>query len=134
MSDCIFCKIAKGELPCYKVCEDSNFIGFLDSKPLNPGHVLLAPKTHYRWIYEYPNPAEAWGVANRIAIAAKEAVKSDSISFLTMGFDVEHGHIHIIPRWIDDSHRHKGIDAAATIVIAKEKMQEIADSIFQKTK
>jgi histidine triad (HIT) family protein len=44
MDDCIFCKIVRGEIPCYKIYEDANFLGFMDIKPLNPGNSLLIPK------------------------------------------------------------------------------------------
>jgi len=52
MANCLFCQIIKGEVPCYKVYEDKDFLGFLDIYPVSNGHCLLIPKTHYRWVYE----------------------------------------------------------------------------------
>ncbi len=54
MEDCIFCKIIKGDIPCYKVYEDDNVLAFLDIKPLSKGHVLVLPKSHYENIYDIP--------------------------------------------------------------------------------
>ncbi|MGB4965754.1 MAG: HIT domain-containing protein, partial [Microgenomates group bacterium] len=52
MDTCIFCKIAAGEIPSYKVYEDEYFVGFLDAYPISKGHALLVPKKHYRWTYD----------------------------------------------------------------------------------
>ncbi|NMC08786.1 HIT domain-containing protein, partial [Candidatus Microgenomates bacterium] len=54
MDDCIFCKIVKGDIPCYKVYEDEEVIAFLDIKPLSKGHVLVLPKKHFENIYDIP--------------------------------------------------------------------------------
>src|SRR5207245_11618260 len=53
--DCIFCKIVRKELPSYMVFEDENFIAFLDIRPLNPGHTLVSPKKHHRWVWDVPD-------------------------------------------------------------------------------
>jgi len=104
MEDCIFCKIIKGEIPCQKVYEDDNFIAFLDINPIAIGHTLLVSKTHYRWVYDIPNCGEYWQVAQKLAIGIKNsALSPEYISFITMGNEVEHAHIHIIPRNLDDS-------------------------------
>lgn len=103
MSDCIFCKIVKGEIPCYKVYEDANFLGFLDINPHSLGHVLLIPKNHYRWVYDVPNFSEYWQVAHKIALNIKNSsLKPEYISFLTIGNEIPHAHIHIIPRFESD--------------------------------
>src|SRR3989344_711497 len=53
--DCLFCKIAKGEIPADKVYEDADFMSFLDIKPINPGHILLVPKSHHENLFEIPD-------------------------------------------------------------------------------
>lgn len=104
MEDCIFCKIAKGEIPCQKVYEDDKFLAFLDINPFTSGHTLLIPKDHYRWVYDIPEFGQFWQVAQKIALSInKSELKPDFITFLTVGEDVNHAHIHIIPRKEGDS-------------------------------
>lgn len=104
MDDCIFCKIFKGEIPCQKVYEDDKFLAFLDINPVAIGHTLLIPKTHFRWVYDSPNCGEFWQVAQKLAIGIKNsALNPEFISFITMGNEVEHAHIHIIPRNSNDT-------------------------------
>jgi len=104
MNDCIFCKIVKGEIPCHKIYEDDNFLAFLDISPVSLGHTLLIPKNHFRWVYDVPNSSELWQVAQKIAIALKDSkLNPDFISFLTVGNEVPHAHIHIIPRTLNDT-------------------------------
>ena len=99
MSDCIFCKIVKGEIPCHKVYEDDNFLAFLDINPAASGHTLLIPKTHYRWVYDVPNFGEYWEVAKKVALQQKEKFNCEFVSFATMGTEIPHAHIHIIPHY-----------------------------------
>lgn len=104
MDDCVFCKIVSGEIPCRKVFEDENFLAFLDIKPFAIGHVLVIPKKHYRWVYDVPNFGEYWQVAQKIALDIKNSpLNPEYISFLTMGNEVPHAHIHIIPRSTEDN-------------------------------
>lgn len=130
MKNCIFCQIVKGEMPAYKVYEDEDFLGFLDINPLNKGNSLLIPKKHYRWVYEVPNFAAYWEVAKKIALATQKAVGSHSINFLTLGYEVAHAHIRIIPRFDNDGHV-DGIRLSAVKRIGKEEMQKIAAEIRQ---
>jgi histidine triad (HIT) family protein len=103
MDDCIFCKIVRGEIPCHKVYEDDNFLAFLDISPVSLGHTLLIPKKHYRWVYDFPDFDKYWQIAQKIAINIKNSsLNPEFISFLTMGNDVPHAHIHIIPRSQND--------------------------------
>lgn len=129
MSDCIFCKIVKGEIPCYKVYEDDLFLGFLDIHPIAKGHVLLIPKTHYRWPYDVPKFGKYFEVARTVGLAAQKAMKADSISFATFGFDVSHAHIWIIPRWLDDPHRTFGINTRNILSLTKDEFIDIQNRI-----
>lgn len=129
MDDCIFCKIVKGEIPCYKVYEDEEFLGFLDIKPLNPGNSLLIPKTHYRWVYDIPQFGRYWEIAQKIAIATIPIVKANAVSFLTLGYEVAHAHIRIIPRFDHDQHTH-GIDTLAIVQQTPGEMKKISTEIF----
>lgn len=103
MDDCIFCKIVNGQIPCHKIYEDENFLAFLDIKPFAKGHTLVIPKKHYRWVYDVPNFNEYWQVAQKIALDIKNSsLNPEYISFLTMGNEVLHAHIHVIPRFMSD--------------------------------
>lgn len=103
MTDCIFCKIINGEIPCHKVYEDENYLAFLDIKPVSLGHTLLIPKDHYRWVYDIPQFGEFWQVAQKIALSIKNSdLNPGYITFLTIGNEVPHAHIHIIPRSTSD--------------------------------
>ena len=103
MTDCIFCKIINGEIPCHKVYEDENYLAFLDIKPVSLGHALLIPKEHHRWVYDVPQFGEFWQVAQKIALAIKNSeLNPEYVTFLTMGNEVPHAHIHIIPRSTSD--------------------------------
>lgn len=128
--DCIFCKIVAGELPCYKVYEDEEFLGFLDINPLNPGNALLVTKKHYTWVYDVPNFGKYFEAAKKIALAAQKAVGAHSVNFLTLGYEVPHAHIRIIPRFDNDGHN-DGIRLSAVKKIPKEKMEEISRKILQ---
>lgn len=114
MKDCIFCKIVKKEVPCFKVYEDQDFLGFLDIFPLNPGHTLLIPKKHFRWVNQVPNFSRYWEVAGKISQVLEKSLKADHSCFVTLGEEVTHGHIHIVPRFKDD-------DLGATIDWSKKK-------------
>jgi histidine triad (HIT) family protein len=130
MDDCIFCKIIKGEIPCFKVYEDSKFLGFLDINPLNPGNSLLIPKNHYRWVVDIPNFGEYWEIAKKIANKTMPIVGANATSFLTLGYEVPHAHIRIIPRFDHDQHTH-GIDTNLVINQSHEEMSDIAKKISE---
>jgi len=128
MDDCIFCKIVKGEIPALKVYEDKNFLGFLDINPLNPGNSLLIPKTHYRWVVDVPGFGQYFEIAKKIAIKTIPIVGANAVSFLTLGYEVPHAHIRIIPRFDHDQHTH-GIDTDLVVKQTKEEMVLIAKKI-----
>lgn len=125
--DCIFCKIVAGELPCYKVYEDSQFLGFLDINPSSFGHSLLIPKKHYRWVYDVPNFGEFFEVAKKVALTLKSTLNVDYVSFLTLGELVQHAHIHIIPQKKSE----EPIRWGQKQEVSSEKMEEISRKILQ---
>ena len=109
MADCIFCKIAKGEIPCAKVYEDDMVLSFLDINPINPGHTLVLPKSHYRTLFEVdPETLEACILASqKISEAVYKGVKAAGLNFLQNNFRaagqlIEHVHFHLIPRFEND--------------------------------
>ncbi len=102
MDDCIFCKIISGQIPSFKIYEDQNYLAFLDINPINPGHTLLIPKTHYRWVYDIPAQSEIWPLATKIGQDLKQKLNADYFTYITAGMEVPHAHIHIVPRFQND--------------------------------
>lgn len=127
----MFCLIREKKIPARIVYEDDNFIAFLDIRPLNPGHTLLIPKKHYRWVNDVPNFGELWETAKRVSIGIIKALNPISISYVTLGFEVEHAHIWIIPRFENDGHG-GAINWTAVKEIPDQEMDEIAKKIREK--
>jgi histidine triad (HIT) family protein len=107
--DCIFCKIVAGEVPCFKLFEDSETLAFMDINPVHDGHCLIIPKAHYPNVFEIA--PEAFAAAARTAIrlakAVNAAVKPDGLNLIQAngvgaGQSVWHFHLHVLPRRIDD--------------------------------
>ncbi len=128
MTNCIFCKIVKGEIPSYKVYEDENFLAFLDIRPLNPGHTLVIPKKHFRWVWDTENIGEYYEVVKKVANAIKKVHETEYVISLVFGEEVEHAHVWLIPRFENDGHG-SAIDLKNIKEIPAEKMQKIADKI-----
>jgi histidine triad (HIT) family protein len=111
MTDCIFCKIAAGEIPSAKVYEDATKLAFMDINPVQPGHVLLIPKKHYERLTELPDEtaADLAAALPRLARAAVAAAHADGFNIFQTngrcaGQSVSHVHLHIIPRRNDDGY------------------------------
>jgi len=129
MEDCVFCKIILGEIPCFKVYEDDDFFGFLDINPLSLGNSLMIPKKHYRWVYDVPNFGDYWEAVKVVSLATKKVVENcDSIGYLTLGYEVPHAHIRIVPRFLKDDHV-DGIMISKAKKYTKEEMEEVAGKI-----
>jgi len=107
--DCIFCKIAAGEIPCYRLAETEHALAFLDIMPVAHGHVLVIPKEHIEFVYD-GDPAvmaEVMALATRIADAVKRSTGCEGMNLLmnagrVAGQVVPHAHMHILPRNSDD--------------------------------
>ncbi len=133
--NCVFCKIASGEIPADKIYEDENCLAFLDATPVNPGHTLLIPKEHYENLYELPDNlfSKMAPVIKKIALAVKKGIKAEGINIgmnneTAAGQIVPHAHFHIIPRFTGDGHRHwKGGDYS--VGEAKEIARKIKESL-----
>jgi histidine triad (HIT) family protein len=101
MKDCIFCKIAKGEIPYWKIYEDENFLAFLDINPFVEGHTLVIPKKHYRWVWDVPELGEYFAVVRKIANHFQKVTGDEFVASLIWGTDVPHAHIHLLPKPYD---------------------------------
>lgn len=107
--DCIFCKIAGGELPSKTLYEDDNFKVILDLGPATRGHAILLPKEHYANLFEVPQDdlAEAIKLVKKMATKMKENLHADGFNLVqnngeVAGQTVNHFHIHLIPRYKED--------------------------------
>ena len=107
--DCIFCKIIRGEIPCFKVLEDADVLALMDVNPIAPGHVLVIPKHHAKDILETPLDCvgKAFAGAGRAARAVQKTLAPDGINILQANGpgakqSVFHLHVHVIPRGLDD--------------------------------
>ena len=108
MSDCIFCKLANGEIPTATLYEDDEFRVILDAGPASRGHCLILPKAHYADIYEIPEDllGRAHILAKKIAVRMTKAMGCDGFNIVQnnkecAGQTVFHFHIHLIPRYKD---------------------------------
>lgn len=109
MSDCIFCKIAAGQIPSATVYEDDDFRAIMDIAPAHKGHIIVLPKTHAENLLtcDPAVAAKALPVVQKIAAAVKKTLGCDGINILqnngtAAGQTVFHLHIHIIPRYEGD--------------------------------
>ena len=131
LENCVFCKIAEGKFPSYKVYEDENFLAFLDKFPRTPGHIQVIPKIHYRWVYDVPNFGEYFEVARKIVDGVKKALNPRLVHLVTIGDEVPHAHIHVVPRFEDDGHGVL-IDMSKTLNLSDEEMNGIAERVRSK--
>ncbi len=105
-NDCIFCKIANGEIPSTEVLENAHFRVILDLGPAAKGHALVLPKEHYRDITEMPEAAlgEAFALAGKVGKAMQQGLGAAGFNIVqnngtAAGQTVFHFHIHVIPRY-----------------------------------
>lgn len=108
--DCIFCKIANGEIPSATVYEDSICRVILDVNPANKGHALIIPKEHFDNIYsmDAETAAKIFTIATEVAKAQKAELNPDGLNILqnngeAAGQTVFHFHMHLVPRYIKDN-------------------------------
>lgn len=126
--NCIFCKIAKGEIPCNKVYEDNEYLAFLDIKPLNKGHTLVIPKKHFHWVYDVEDQSGYWKAAQKIAQTIVKHLGAKYVMFVTWGLEVPHAHIHVVPRYEND--HHPGfLDWEKSLKFSSDEMKQIAETI-----
>lgn len=109
MTDCIFCKVVKNELPSYKVYEDEFTLAFLDIYPVYKGHTLVIPKKHYENVAEITEVdlTAVVKTAKKMAKLLKDKLNCDGINLVqsngkAAGQVVMHFHMHVVPRFTDD--------------------------------
>lgn len=95
----IFSKIISGEIPSYKIAEDDKFFAFLDIFPFQYGHTLVIPKIEVDKIFDVPDDylSDILVFAKPIAKAIEKAFPCNRVNIITVGLEVPHAHIHLIP-------------------------------------
>ena len=97
MDDCIFCKIVDGEIPSYKVAENDKFLAFLDISQMTQGHTLVIPKDHHEFMWDVPNIGEYFEFVKKVGNHFIDNLGYKYIDTITMGREVPHSHIHLMP-------------------------------------
>jgi histidine triad (HIT) family protein len=107
--DCLFCKIAAGEIPAEVVQEDEHTVAFMDINPWTRGHALVIPRGHWKDLLEIPDEdlARTAAAAKRLAGRMHERLRCDGVNLLNScgraaWQTVFHFHLHVIPRYHDD--------------------------------
>ena len=128
----IFTKIIRGEIPCYKIAENEQFIAFLDINPVAVGHTLVVPKTEVDYIFDLAKPelTQILIFAQKVAKAIDEVTDCIRTGIIVEGLEVPHAHIHLIPMYPS----RKGFSLGHKTDVSKEKMQIIASKIAEKVK
>lgn len=128
MSDSIFTKIIKGEIPCYKIAEDDRFIAFLDVSPIKKGHTLVVPKAQIDYLFDLDDSllSDLMIFAKKVSQKMQSAISCERIGIAVIGLEVPHAHIHLVP-----------LDTVGDIDFSQPKLQlsakemtEIAESIY----
>ena len=108
--DCIFCKILAGHSPVSMVCIEDRVAAFMDIQPVNPGHILIVPRTHASNLaaLDPDDGAQLWRTGQQLALALYQtSLKCEAVNFFladgsAAGQDVFHVHLHVIPRYAGD--------------------------------
>ena len=125
----IFSKIVAGEIPCFKVAEDDNYLAFLDITPLRRGHVLVIPKKETDYIFDLTDESISgiFVFSKKVAHSIKKAFPCKKVGVTIIGLEVPHAHIHLIPM---NSMADMNF-AQEKLVLGNDELAEIADKIIK---
>ena len=131
MTDCIFCKIVRKEIPAAFVYENHETFAFMDIKPTNPGHVLVVPKEHHADFASTPPDqlGDIAAVAQRVGKAAMAELGAPGFNIAVnngraAGQLVDHMHLHVIPRYEGD-----GLELWHGKPYAEGEMERVAEKL-----
>jgi len=122
----IFTKIVNGEIPCYKIAEDENFLAFLDVNPNAKGHTLCIPKQEINKIFDVEDDLYLGLMAfsKKVAVALEKTVPCKRIGMAVIGLEVPHAHVHLIPLNEMDEMRFQN-----KVSLTKEEFEDLAKAI-----
>ena len=123
----IFTRIVLGEIPCYKIAEDANYLAFLDVNPLVKGHTLVIPKKEQDYLFDLEDDTFI-GLqlfARMVAIHLKKHIACKRIGVAVIGLEVPHAHIHLIPlNQMDDMNFNR-----QKLTLSSEELATIAEEL-----
>ena len=135
-AECIFCKIAAGEIPSKTIYEDEQFRVIMDISPATKGHALILPKEHYANLYEIPEEvaADAMKLAKKLAKKMTDALQCDGFNIIqnngeVAGQTVFHFHMHLIPRYKNDGNEDKL--CWNHVEVSEEELEEIHQKLIK---
>ncbi|MVO10759.1 HIT domain-containing protein [Flavobacterium sp. TP390] len=122
----IFTKIIDGEIPCYKIAEDENFIAFLDVNPNAKGHTLCVPKQEINKIFDMEEDLylKLMSFSRKIAKAIEKTIECKRVGVAVVGLEVPHVHVHLIPLQDMDDMRFQ-----RKVSLEKAEFESIAQAI-----
>jgi histidine triad (HIT) family protein len=122
----IFTKIVNGEIPCYKIAEDENYLAFLDVNPNSKGHTLCIPKQEINKIFDMDEDLYLglMKFSRKVAKAVEKTVVCKRIGVAVVGLEVPHTHVHLIPLHDMDDMRFE-----RKVSLTKEEFLELAKAI-----
>ena len=133
-NNCIFCKIAAGEIPSKTIYEDDKFRVILDLGPATKGHALILPKNHYANLYELPEDTagDVMKLAKKMATVMTEKLGCQGFNLMqnngeTAGQTVFHFHMHLIPRYEDMDN--SSLLKWEPVEVSSDELKEIAEAI-----
>lgn len=133
--DCIFCKIANGEIPSNTIYEDEDFRVILDANPCSKGHALILPKQHYANVYELDDEiaAKVFPLAKKLATKMTDRLGADGFNILqnngeVAGQTVFHFHMHLIPRY-NDAPNNDGMLSWKAAGLSEDEIKAICNTI-----
>jgi len=122
----LFTKIVRGEVPSYKIAEDSQFLAFLDVNPNARGHTLCIPKKEVNKIFDLEEEVyqELMRFSRKVAIALEKTVECKRVGMAVVGLEVPHVHVHLIPL-----NSMSDMDFSKSVKMKDEDFKKLAESI-----
>jgi histidine triad (HIT) family protein len=126
VTDSVFTKIIKGDLPCHKIYEDELTLAFLDIHPVQPGHTLVIPKKQIEFVWDLPDEdyRAVMETSKKVARRLRERLAAKYVGQRIVGVDVPHAHVQLIPfnnvaEWKTPQNMSAEPDHAALAALAK---------------
>ncbi|MBN2745215.1 MAG: HIT family protein [Bacteroidales bacterium] len=118
----VFSKIVSGEIPCYKIAENENYLAFFDINPIAKGHTLVIPKHEIDYVFDMDDDLYSglWVFAKKVALAIEKVVPCTKIGVAVIGLEVAHAHIHLVP-----------INGIYDIDFSKDKLKLTSDEFLE---
>ncbi len=128
----IFTKIIQGEIPCYKIAENSTHIAFLDINPIAAGHTLVVPKEETDYLFDLSDSllSDSMIFAKKVALAIDKSLNPIRTGIIVEGLEVPHAHIHLVPIYEE----RQNVSLRNKVDISKEQMVELAATISAEVK